>query len=200
MVKKTDTGFTPEEIEAIVRYRSNPNRQMIEFAQYFEDLDELRANGKIPTTYVSFEVLQGLLDGLTSGISSERLNDALPAALGEDTVTVPLSVVRDLVGKWDHYRSSPQPNLTKSFGFGGMKHERTVLTKIEQIRADRYYTRRVIEERLYARERHIKMSLEKAYERVAETEKISIDTLKRAYRKHRAHWEKVLKKHDLSIK
>ena len=42
MVKKADTGFTPEEIEAIIRYRSNPNRRMIEFAQYFEDLDELR--------------------------------------------------------------------------------------------------------------------------------------------------------------
>ena len=200
MSKKTDTGFTPEEISAITRYRSNPNRQMIEFAQYFEDLDELRANVKIPTTYVSFEVLQGLVDGLTSGISSERLNDALPAALGEDTVTVPLAVVRDLVGKWDHYRNSPQPNLTKNFGFGGMKHERTVLTKMEQIRTDRYYARRVIEERLYAKERNTKMSLEKAYERVAETEKVSIDTLKRAYRKHQAHWKKVLKKHDLSIK
>jgi hypothetical protein len=98
------------------------------------------------------------------------------------------------------HHTSHQPNLTKSFGFGGMKHERTVLTKMEQIRTDRYYARRVIEERLYAKERNTKMSLEKAYERVSETEKVSIDTLKRAYRKHRSHWEKVLKKHDLSIK
>jgi hypothetical protein len=49
MSKKTDTGFTPEEIRAITRYRSNPNRQMIEFAQYFDDLDKLRANKEIPT-------------------------------------------------------------------------------------------------------------------------------------------------------
>ena len=200
MSKKTDTGFTPKEISAITSYRSNPNRQMIEFAQYFDDLDKLRANKEIPTKYVSFEVMKGILAGLSSEIPNQQLNGALPATLGDATVSIPLSVLRDLVDAWDHYCNSPKPNFAKSFGFGGTKHERTVLTKLEQIKSDRYYARRIIEERLYARAQRSKMSLAKAYEKVAETEKVSIETLKRAYRKHRAHWETVLNKHDLSIK
>ena len=200
MVKKADTGFTPEEIEAIIRYRSNPNRRMIEFAQYFDDLDKLRAKEKIPTTFVSFEVLKGILGGLKHGTQNQTLIDALPATLGEDTVSIPLSVLRDLAGAWDHYCHSPKPNLSKSFGLGGNKHERTVLTKLEQIKIERYYARRIIEERLYSNAMRTKISLAKAYENIAEQEKVSIETLKRAYRKQRSHWEAVLLKHDLPIK
>jgi len=200
MSKKTKIEFTPEEQNAIDKYLANPDYLMLEFAQYFESLDQLRANEEIPTKYVSFEVLQGLLAGLSSGVSNERLNDALPATLGKDTVSIPLSVLRDLVGAWDHYCNSPQPNLAKSFGFGGFKHERSLLTKVEQIKTERYYARRIFELRLCAKEAGIKLTTQKAYEEVAEKDKVSIETIKRAYRKHRAHWEAILSKHGLPTK
>ena len=200
MVKKTDTGFTPEEIKAIARYRSNPNRRIIEFAQYFEDLDKLRVNEEIPTKYVSFEVMKGILAGLDSGVPNQQLNDALPATLGDATVSIPLSVLRDLVGAWEHYCNSPEPNFAKSFGLSGFGHGRTVLTKLEHIKINRYYARRIIEERLYAKAAHNKISLDNAFEIVANEENISITTAKRAYQNHRAHWEAVLSKHGLPIK
>ena len=200
MSKKTDTGFTPEEISAITSYRSNPNRQMIEFAQYFDDLDKLRANKEIPTKYVSFEVMKGILAGVSSGIPNQQLNDALPSTLGDATVSIPLSVLRDIVGAWDDYCNSPEPNFAKSFGLSGFGHGRTVLTKLEHIKTDRYFARRIIEERLYAKAAHNKISLDKAFEIVANEENISVTTAKRAYQKHREHWEEVLSKHGLPIK
>lgn len=200
MGKKKDTGFTPEEINAITRYRSNPNRLIIEFAQYFDDLDQLRANKEIPTKYVSFEIMKGILAGVSSGIPNQQLNDALPATLGDATVLIPLSVLRDLVGAWDHYCNSPKPDFAKSFGLSGVDHGRTVLTKVEQIRTDRYYARRVIEERLFAKAAHTKLTLDNAYDKVAKEEIVSIETVKRAYKKHRQHWADVLSKHGLPIK
>lgn len=200
MSKKTDTGFTPEEISAIKRYRFSQNRQMLRFTQYFDDLDRLRANEEIPTKYVSFEVLKGFLLNLMSGVSNEQLNEALPATFGEDTVSIPLSVLRDLVGAWDDYCNSPKPNFAKSFGLSGVDHGRTVLTKLEQINTERYYARRIIEERLFAKAAHDKISLAKAYAKVAEQEKVSVDTLKRAYKKQRTHWEAVFSKYDLPTK
>ena len=200
MVKKTDRGFTPEEIDAITRYRSNPNRQMIEFAQYFENLDQLRDNKEIPSKYVSFEITKGILEGVSCGIPNQQLNNALPATLGDATVLIPLSVLRDLVGAWEHYCNSPKPDFAKSFGLSGVDHGRTVLTKVEQIRTDRYYARRVIEERLFARAAHTKLTLDAAYDIVAKEEIVSIETVKRAYNKHRQHWTAVLSKHGLPIK
>ena len=200
MVKKTDTRFTPEDIEAIARYRSNPNRRMIEFAQYFDDLDKLRANKEVPTKYVSFEVMKGILAGLNSGVTNQQLNDALLATLGDATVSIPLSVLRDLVDAWEHYCNSPKPNFAKSFGLSGVDNGRTVLTKVEQVRIHRYYARRVIEERLFAKAACTKLILNKAYEIVAKQEIASVETVERAYKKHRRHWATVLSKHGLPIK
>lgn len=65
-MKKNDI-LSAEHKQKIDAYLHNPNRKVIEAGHYLQHLDDLRAAKDIPTTFVSFEILKTILNGLSEG-------------------------------------------------------------------------------------------------------------------------------------
>ena len=58
VVAKKHTPFSEESVKAIADYINSPDRKLTETKQYFDSLERLLVDSKIPTALVSFEVLR----------------------------------------------------------------------------------------------------------------------------------------------
>jgi len=198
-MKKNDI-LSAEHKQKIDAYLQNPNRKVIEAGHYLQHLDDLRAAKDIPTTFVSFEVLKTMLNGLSEGYSNAELLKIVPPALGAETVEIPLAVLRDLCSKWEIFANQREHNLDKAFGFTGSNGERPIWTKIQTINDQKYLTERVFLARLDAVLEDRKLTQQQAIEDVAATEGLSTETVKNAFYKHRKHYADLFKTHGIKIK
>ena len=68
--------LSEEGVKAIKDYINSPKRKLIENKQYFDNLERLLVDRKIPKTYVSFEVLKALHNGIENGFTKRLLDSA----------------------------------------------------------------------------------------------------------------------------
>ena len=61
--------LSEEGVKTIKDYINSPKRKLIENKQYFDNLERLLVDRKIPTTLVSFEVLKALHNGIENGFT-----------------------------------------------------------------------------------------------------------------------------------
>ena len=61
---KKHTPFSEESVKAIADYINSPDRKLTETKQYFDSLERLLVDSKIPTALVSSEVLRTLHNGI----------------------------------------------------------------------------------------------------------------------------------------
>ena len=182
---KKHTPLSEESVKAIADYINSPERKLTETKQYFDSLERLLVDGKIPTTLVSFEALRTLHNGIENGFTNTAVLSALPKSMGNETIEVPVAVIRSLISSWERYKYSEEQNLEQSFGLSGSNNSRKPLTRLEIQKTEKYYTQRVFELRMEGMLDGQKVTVDKAVEQVAEENKVSEQTVKNAYKKHR---------------
>ena len=197
---KKQAPLSEESVKAIADYINSPERKLTETKQYFDSLERLRMDSKIPTALVSFEVLRTLHNGIENGFTNKAVLGALPKSMGNETIEVPVAVIRSLISAWERYKYSEEQNLEKSFGLSGNNNSRRPLTRLEIQETEKYYTRRVFELRMEGMLDGQKVTVDKAVEQVAEENKVSEQTVKNAYKKHRRTFASLFKAHNLPIK
>ena len=197
---KKQAPLSEESVKAIADYINSPDRKLTETKQYFDSLERLRVNGKTPTTLVSFEVLRTLHNGIENGFSNKAVLGALPKSMGNETIEVPVAVIRSLISAWEHHKRSKKKNFEKSFGLSGSNNSRKPLTRLEIQKMEKYYTRRVFELRLEGMLDSKKVRVIDAVEQVAEETEVSDQTVQNAYKKHRRTFASLFKAHNLPIK
>ena len=187
-------------VKAIKDYINSPDRKLTETKQYFDSLERLLVDGKIPTTLVSFEALRTLHNGIENGFTNTAVLSALPKSMGNETIEVPVAVIRSLISSWERYKYSEEQNLEKSFGLSGNSNSRKPLTRLEIQETEKYYTRRVFELRMEGMLDGQKVTVDNAVEQVAEENKVSVQTVKNAFKKHRRTFSNLFKAYNLPIK
>ena len=197
---KKQAPLSEESVKAIADYINSPERKFTETKQYFDSLERLLVDGKIPTTIVSFEALRTLHNGIENGFTNAAVLSALPKSMGNETIEVPVAVIRSLISSWERYKYSEEQNLGKSFGLSGSNNSRKPLTRLEIQKTEKYYTQRVFELRMEGMLDGQKVTVDKAVEQVAEENKVSEQTVKNAYKKHRRTFASLFKAHNLPIK
>ena len=197
---KKQAPLSEESVKAIADYINSPERKLTETKQYFDSLERLLVDGKIPTTIVSFEALRTLHNGIENGFTNAAVLSALPKSMGNETIEVPVAVIRSLISSWERYKYSEEQNLGKSFGLSGGNNSRKPLTRLEIQKTEKYYTQRVFELRMEGMLDGQKVTVDKAVEQVAEENKVSEQTVKNAYKKHRRTFASLFKAHNLPIK
>ena len=192
--------LSEEGVKAIKDYINSPKRKLIENKQYFDNLERLLVDRKIPTTLVSFEVLKALHNGIENGFTNTEILGTLPKSMGNETVKVPVAVIRSLIFAWDKYKYSEEQNFEKSFGLDGKDKSRKPLTKLEIQKTEKYYTQRIFELRMNKKLDGIKFTVDDAAEQVSEENSVSVQSVKNAYKKHRQSFIKIFKEQNLPIK
>ena len=197
---KKQSPLSEESVKAIADYINSPERKLTETKQYFDSLERLRMDSKIPTALVSFEVLRTLHNGIENGFTNNEVLGALPKSMGNETIEVPIAVIRSLISSWERFKYSEEQNLEKSFGLSGSNNSRKPLTRLEIQETEKYYTRRVFELRMEGMLDGQKVTVDNAVEQVAEENKVSVQTVKNSYKKHRRTFSDLFKAHKLPIK
>ena len=197
---KKQAPLSEESVKAIADYINSPERKLTETKQYFDSLERLRMDSKIPTALVSFEVLRTLHNGIENGFTNNEVLGALPKSMGNETIEVPVAAIRSLISSWERYKYSEEQNLEKSFGLSGSNNSRKPLTRLEIQETEKYYTRRVFELRIEGMLDGQKVTVDNAVEQVAEENKVSVQTVKNSYKKHRSTFSDLFEAHNLPIK
>ena len=73
---KKQAPLSEESVKAIADYINSPERKLTETKQYFDSLERLLVDGKIPTTIVSFEALRTLHNGIENGFTNAAVLSA----------------------------------------------------------------------------------------------------------------------------
>ena len=197
---KKQSPLSEESVKAIADYINSPERKLTETKQYFDSLERLRMDSKIPTALVSFEVLRTLHNGIENGFTNKEVLGALPKSMGNETIEVPVAAIRSLISSWERYKYSEEQNLEKSFGLSGSNNSRKPLTRLEIQETEKYYTRRVFELRMEGMLDGQKITVDNAVEQVSEENKVSVQTVKNSYKKHRSTFSDLFEAHNLPIK
>jgi hypothetical protein len=145
----------------------------------FAQLEALRENNELTTTYIAFEGLSALLGGRMERYSDDALRDCWPAAWGNSTVAVPAALLKALAESWVKYKESDLgTTLGEAFNLEGHGQGKSRV-KDKQVTRDqnRKYARDVVA--LRAQE---VMPLEPAYEKIADRQEVSIETVRAAYK------------------
>ncbi len=147
----------------------------------------LSEEGDLNKSWVAFEALGALFPVLDEGGSHDKVKDAYPfPAWREETVEVPLAVVRQLVLSWNKYKDSPVMSLGQAFEFEHINGQgrSAMRKKAAKINEGIKYANEVFG--LYAETGDgSALSLEDAFSSVAERYGKSVSTIRDAFYRHR---------------
>lgn len=150
-------------------------------------------SGQASKEYVSFEVFASLFDAADSGVTHQQIKDAYTIeAWRSETLTVPIAIARCIFDGWMKYRSTDSSvSLGNAYGLEGGQGQSPVVKKNQTLDLELKRSNAVLFEKLLAEKTKQPFKLEAAYFRVAGAEalvtgkKVSPDTVKAAYKKHR---------------
>ncbi|MCH1428373.1 MAG: hypothetical protein L7V88_04920 [Alphaproteobacteria bacterium] len=184
-----NTNFSQEQLEALMKFVTNPNRELDTWADYIGILDQLRKDHKLPTTYVAFEILDSVFGGLERGHSAEKLIEQLPAELSNNVIPIPAAVIGALLNGWVKYKNSEihDRDMDKSFGLLGKEAQRPPISNMKQLSKELNLVRRVVELTYKAKLDGKAITLFDAFNLVSENEEINVsyETVRKAWYKHR---------------
>ena len=182
-----NTNFSQEQLEALMKFVTNPNRELDTLADYIGILDQLRKDHKLPTTYVAFEILDSVFGGLERGHSAEKLIEQLPAELSNNVIPIPAAVIGALLNGWVKYKNSEIHDMDESFGLLGKEKRRPPISNMKQLSKELNLVRRVVELTYKAKLDGKAITLFDAFNLVSENEEINVsyETVRKAWYKHR---------------
>ena len=184
-----NTNFSQEQLEALMKFVTNPNRELDTVADYVGTLEQLRKDRKLPTTYVAFEILDNVFGGLERGHSAEKLIEQLPAELSNNVIPIPAAVIGALLNGWVKYKNSEihDRDMDKSFGLLGKETRRPPISNMKQLSKELNLVRQIVELIYKAKLDGKVITLSDAFELVSENEEINVsyETIRKVWYKHR---------------
>ena len=182
-----NTNFSQEQLEALMKFVTNPNRELDTLADYIGTLDQLRKDRKLPTTYVAFEILENVFGGLERGHSAEKLIEQLPAELSNNVIPIPAAVIGALLNGWVKYKNSEIHDMDKSFGLLGKETQRPPISNMKQLSKELNLVRQIVELIYKAKLDGKAITLFDAFNLVSEDEEVNVsyETVRKAWYKHR---------------
>jgi hypothetical protein len=174
-------GPDPQIIRELSNYLKDDLNRFI-FELHFRSL-MLLENDKLPKSLVSLEMLQSVLSSREAGRQHSEISEAYPIkSWRDDTVEVPRAWIRELVASWEKYKKSEaQTTLGEAFGLeGGGQGVLPAKHRLDAMNRDTRIANAVVLEYLSERASGETGSWERAYGNVADQERVSLDTVKRA--------------------
>jgi hypothetical protein len=165
------------------------DRELWQLANRLEEFERLRKDKVLNTPFIALEALGALSGGLVSGRTEEQLRTAWPAEWGQDTITVPLSLLLALRDVWDNYKqASSGRTLGEAFQIeGGSQGKHPMKSKLATIDRARKLARKVEINYLQLEGDTNPMRIEDAIQTVADENEVSFVTVKEAYDDHKKH-------------
>jgi hypothetical protein len=199
------TKFRPtqEQIDVLQRYINDPKREIHSARYRLDEFADLVEKGKLPETFLSFEVLDQITRAQEKGFSRDECLGVVPECLASETVEVPIYVLNTLLDCYDHFiHSDPtKASLEKSFGFAAPKPKSNPIQQvIEKLDNDRYLAQQVLIRRIEAWSEGRKLKLVQAFVNVAAEENVGPETVRRAWHSHRSYYKKLLREMKLPTK
>ena len=184
-----NTNFSQEQLEALMKFVTNPNRELDKLADYIRKLEQLKKDRKLPTAYVAFEILENVFGGLEKGHSAEKLIEQLPAELSNNVIPIPAAVIGALLNGWVKYKNSEihDRDMDKSFGLLGKEAQRPPISNMKQLSKELNLVRQIVELIYKAKLDGKAITLFDAFNLVSENEEINVsyETVRKAWYKHR---------------
>jgi len=182
-----NTNYSDEQLEALMHFVTDSDRELDALADYIANLEQLKKEQKLPTTYVAFEILENIFSGLENGYSAERLLEKLPIELSNNVVPVPAPVIGALLNGWLKYKNSETHDMDHSFGLLGDETRRPPVSNMKQLNKELNLVRQVVEIIYNANLDGKEITLSKAMGVLSETEEIDVsyETIRKAWYKHR---------------
>ena len=189
-----NTNFSQEQLEALMKFVTNPNRELDTLADYIRKLEQLKKDRKLPTAYVAFEILDKVFGGLERGHSAEKLIEQLPAELSNNVIPIPAAVIGALLHGWDKYKNSKIHDMDESFGLLGEEKRRPPISNMKQLSKELNLVRQIVELIFKAKLDGKAITLFDAFNLVSEDEEINVsyETIRKAWYKHRETMNKDL--------
>lgn len=191
---------TKEQQEALQAFIAD-GKASIRTARYrLDGFSKLVEKGQLPTAFLAFEILEQLAIAHENGIDSDDCLEVVPEPFASRTINVPVFVLNTILNCWaDFVNCDPtKASLEKSFGFAAPRpNSNPIQHVIEQLDNDRYLAQRVFIHRLEAWFECKKLPLVQAFVDVAAEEKISSQTVKNAWYKHRSFYKNLIR--DLKL-
>ena len=173
--------------------------EIFRLSNRFEQLERLREESKLNTAFIALEALTAFAGGLTSGKTEEQLRSTWLRAWGEETLSVPVSLLKAIGYAWERYRRG-EIDLTMGEAF--------------EVEAQRPQGSRPMKSRLEAHDRRVSYAnavhiryleiegqktrtLADCIQEVADKHGIGFETVHDAYVEHRDHVHASLK--DMGI-
>ena len=182
-----NTNFSQEQLEALMKFVTNPNRELDKLADYIRKLEQLKKDRKLPTAYVAFEILENVFGGLEKGHSAEKLIEQLPAELSNNVIPIPAAVIGALLTGWDKYKNSKIYDMDESFGLLGKETRRPPISNMKQLSKELNLVRQIVELIYKAKLDGKAITLFEAFNLVSENKEINVsyETVRKAWYKHR---------------
>ena len=176
--------------------------EMPKLKAYLSLLEEMKAEQRLNTPFISMEALARMTTANTEGYNEEDVLATCPEAWGNETISVPLPLLIALRDAWDTYRSADgSVSLGESFHIEGKGQGKSKMKgQLEQHLKEHRITNAVEVAYLAsgnAGEEPEAISLETAIEQVAEAEKLYADTVRKYHKKHSKYLRGELKNKGL---
>ncbi len=176
--------------------------EMPKLKAYLSLLEEMKAEQRLNTPFISMEALARMTTAHTEGYNEEDVLATCPEAWGNETISVPLPLLIALRDAWDTYRSADgSVSLGESFHIEGKGQGKSKMKgQLEQHLKEHRITNAVEVAYLAsgnAGEEPEAISLETAIEQVAEAEKLNADTVRKYHKKHSKYLRGELKNKGL---
>ncbi len=165
-------------------------------------LADSASNGKLPKSYASLEILTSIFSAFEGGINKEKIAACYPVAVWrEDRVEVPRALLRSIVQCWMEYVDAETSlTLGEAFGLeGGGSGKRPTKALQHKLDRNRRLSNLAIVDYISSRMDGTPISQDAAFQAVAESEGVSYETVKKAYRKHSPETLKKLEQTGVKI-
>lgn len=194
---------TKGQLEALNAFISDGKGSLRAARYRLDGFSELVEKGQLPTAFLAFETLEQLAIAHENGIDSDECLEVVPEQFTSKTIKVPVFVLNTLLNCWaDFIDCDPtKASLEESFGFAAPKpNSNPIQHVIEKLDNDRYLAQRVIIHKITAWSDGKKLPSVQAFADVAAEEKVSSQTVKNAWYKHRSFYDKLVSEFQLPAK
>tara|TARA_R110002167_G_scaffold366444_2_gene597249 strand:- start:112941 stop:113459 length:519 start_codon:yes stop_codon:yes gene_type:complete len=152
-----------------------------------EVLEGLRKDGVLNTPFIALEALGALSGAMLSGRAEAEMQTTWPKEWGNETITLPLSLILALRSGWDDYRQAP---TGRSFGEalqieGGGQGNHSMKAKLATIDRARGLANQIEINYIEIEGDQTPMRLDNAIHEVALANSVSFETAKAAHKAHR---------------
>lgn len=170
--KKRRKSRAPElDLVALKEFSGNlESREIFMTHQLLQHYEGLMKKEVIPNTFVAFEAISMLVNGLKAGISTNRLAEIWPDEWDNRTVQVPIQLLFAIEAAWATYVGADgEKSLGQAFGMeGSLSTGRKALTKRNIAKRQLRYANAVELEYLSSGEEGKGKTLQAVYEDVAD--------------------------------